>query len=582
MFKFYRDVREHFIKYKKNYILAVICLAIVDFIAVLPPKIISNVADRINSSTLNADFLKSNIIYLVIITIGSYLIGLNWTRNLWVTSDFYGMDMKAKLYRKILNSTGKFFETHTTGELMTNLTSDQGYVRDAISFGVLALFEGAIYPAFIFVMMVMSSNLKLSIMSIIPMIFVIPIINYISGKIEHQYTYVQEKNAKINDAVLEMAQGIRVVRAYSGEENRVSNFENLTRDAFKENIKLSLYERSYGFFANFIPAFSYFICLYYGAVMLKDGTITLGNIVSLQIYLGMLVWPMMAIAEFFSAVALGKAGVNRINSTLNFVDDITYRDGDKSLDKIEKIDYRNLSFKYPTSEVYNLKNIDVEIKRGMTLGIVGRTGSGKTTFIKQLLRDYKLDSKMLFINDIPIEDYKMDDVFRKIAYVPQESVLFSKSIRENILFAREDATDLELDEALEITDLKRDINSFNEGLETLAGEKGISLSGGQKQRIAIARAIISDRELLILDDSLSAVDSNTEKKIISHINEKRKGRTNIIVSHRLSAVENADLIIVLERGEIVERGTHEELMAAGGWYSEQYNYQVSGGNKSED
>lgn len=582
MFKFYRDVREHFIKYKKNYILAVICLAIVDFIAVLPPKIISNVADRINSSTLNADFLKSNIIYLVIITIGSYLIGLNWTRNLWVTSDFYGMDMKAKLYRKILNSTGKFFETHTTGELMTNLTSDQGYVRDAISFGVLALFEGAIYPAFIFVMMVMSSNLKLSIMSIIPMIFVIPIINYISGKIEHQYTCVQEKNAKINDAVLEMAQGIRVVRAYSGEENRVSNFENLTRDAFKENIKLSLYERSYGFFANFIPAFSYFICLYYGAVMLKDGTITLGNIVSLQIYLGMLVWPMMAIAEFFSAVALGKAGVNRINSTLNFVDDITYRDGDKSLDKIEKIDYRNLSFKYPTSEVYNLKNIDVEIKRGMTLGIVGRTGSGKTTFIKQLLRDYKLDSKMLFINDIPIEDYKMDDVFRKIAYVPQESVLFSKSIRENILFAREDATDLELDEALEITDLKRDINSFNEGLETLAGEKGISLSGGQKQRIAIARAIISDRELLILDDSLSAVDSNTEKKIISHINEKRKGRTNIIVSHRLSAVENADLIIVLERGEIVERGTHEELMAAGGWYSEQYNYQVSGGNKSED
>lgn len=256
--------------------------------------------------------------------------------------------------------------------------------------------------------------------------------------------------------------------------------------------------------------------------------------------------------------------------------------GTRASIELKKILYRNLSFKYPSSEVYNLKNIDVEIRKGMTLGIVGRTGSGKTTFIKQLLRDYKLDNEMLFINDIPIEDYKMDDVFRKIAYVPQESVLFSKSIRENILFARSDATESDLDEALEITDLKRDINSFNEGLETLAGEKGISLSGGQKQRIAIARAIIADRELLILDDSLSAVDSNTEKKIISHINKKRKGRTNIIVSHRLSAVENADLIIVLDHGEIVERGTHEELMATVGWYSEQYNYQVSGGNKNED
>lgn len=582
MFKFYRETRDHYIRYRKEYIIAVIALAIVDFVAVLPPKIISNVADRINLSKLDVNFLKSNIIYLVAITIGSYLIGFIWTKNLWVTSDYYGRNTKAKLYKKILNSTGKFFETHTTGELMTNLTSDQGFVNDAISYGILALFDGAIYPAFVIVMMVMSSNLKLSILSIIPMVVVIPIVNYIATKIENQFKVVQEKNAKINDAVLEMAQGIRVVRAYSGEDNTISNFKILTDDAFKENMKLSLYERAYGFFVNFMPAFSYFICLFYGSMMLKDGRITLGNIVSLQIYLGMLVWPMMALAEFFTTLALGKAGVTRINKTLNYVDEITYRDGDKGLDRIEKIDYRNLNFKYPTSEELNLKNINVEIKRGMTLGIVGRTGSGKSTFIKQLIRDYKLDNDMLFINDIPIEDYKMDDVFRKIAYVPQESVLFSKSIRENILFAREDATDLELDEALEITDLKRDINTFNEGLETLAGEKGISLSGGQKQRIAIARAIISDRELLILDDSLSAVDSNTEKKIISHINEKRKGRTNIIVSHRLSAVENADLIIVLEHGEIVERGTHEELMATGGWYCEQYNYQVSGGNNDEN
>ena len=276
-------------------------------------------------------------------------------------------------------------------------------------------------------------------------------------------------------------------------------------------------------------------------------------------------------------MSFGKAGLERLKRTLNYPDEILDNAGHKILEEVKDIEYRNLNFKYPTSKGYNLKDITVDIKRGMTLGVVGRTGSGKSTFIKQLLREYPLDKDMLFINGTPIEEYEVDSIFEKISYVPQESVLFSKSIRENILFGRSEATEEELNEVLKITDLQKDISSFNEGIDTLAGEKGISLSGGQKQRIAIARAIIADRELLIMDDSLSAVDSNTEKKIISHINEKRKGRTNIIVSHRLSAVENADFIIVLEQGEIVERGTHEELLNAGGWYKEQYMYQVRGG-----
>ena len=575
--KFYREMGDHFKKYKKNYILGFVFLSIVEVIGVIPPKIISIVADSINSGDLTGEFLSRKIILLTVISLAGYLFGLIWTKNLWVAGDLYSKNMKSKLYEKILNSTGKFFENNTSGELMTNITTDQQFVVDAISFGLMALFDGVIYPIFIIVMMSLGSSFKLAIVSVIPLLLIIPIVHIISNKIEDQYKIVQEKNSKINDAVLEMAQGIRVIRAYSSEDQTVSTFEGLTQNAYRENMKLSYLISSYGFFVNLLPAFSYFVCLYLGAKMIKTGDMTLGSLISLQIYLGMLIWPMMAIAEYFTTLSLGKVGLERLNQTLYYPDEILDKEGQKILEEVRDIEYKNLNFKYPTSKDCNLKGINVDLKRGMTLGVVGRTGSGKSTFIKQLLREYPLDKDMLFINGTPIEEYKVDSIFEKISYVPQESVLFSKSIRENILFGRSDATEEELEEVLKITDLQKDISSFNEGLDTLAGEKGISLSGGQKQRIAIARAIIADRELLIMDDSLSAVDSQTEKKIISHINEKRKGRTNIIVSHRLSAVENADFIIVLEQGEIVERGTHEELLNAGGWYKEQYMYQVRGG-----
>ena len=575
--KLYRELGDHFKKYKKNYILAFVFLSIVEFMGVIPPKIISIVADSINSGDLTGEFLSRKIILLIVISIAGYVFGLIWTKNLWVAGDLYSKNMKSKLYAKILNSTGKFFENNTSGELMTNITTDQQFVVDSISFGLMALFEGVIYPIFIVVMMSLGSSFKLAMLSVIPLLLIIPIVNFISNRLEDQYKVVQRKNSEINNAVLEMAQGIRVIRAYSSEDQTVSSFEKLTKDSYRENMKLSYLDSSYGLFVNLLPAFSFFVCLYLGARMIKTGDMTLGSLISLQIYLGMLVWPMMAIAEFFTSMSFGKGGLERLKRTLNYPDEILDNAGHKILEEVKDIEYRNLNFKYPTSNDCNLKDINVDIKRGMTLGVVGRTGSGKSTFIKQLLREYPLDKDMLFINGTPIEEYEVDSIFEKISYVPQESVLFSKSIRENILFGRSEATEEELNEVLKITDLQKDISSFNEGIDTLAGEKGISLSGGQKQRIAIARAIIADRELLIMDDSLSAVDSNTEKKIISHINEKRKGRTNIIVSHRLSAVENADLIIVLEQGEIVERGTHEELLNAGGWYKEQYMYQVRGG-----
>ena len=253
--KFYREMGDHFKKYRKNYILAFVFLGIVELIGVIPPKIISVVADSINGGDLTGEFLSRKIILLTVISLVGYLFGLIWTKNLWVAGDLYSKNMKSKLYAKILNSTGKFFENNTSGELMTNITSDQQFVVDAISFGLMALFDGIIYPIFIIVMMSLGSSFKLAILSVIPLLLIIPIVHFISNRLEDQYKVVQRKNSEINNAVLEMAQGIRVIRAYSSEDQTLASFEKLTEEAYRENMKLSYLDSSYGLFVNLLPAF---------------------------------------------------------------------------------------------------------------------------------------------------------------------------------------------------------------------------------------------------------------------------------------------------------------------------------------
>lgn len=582
MFKIFKKISFHIKKYKKKYFVAIFFLLMVEFIDAIPPRVISKISDSISNGNLTRDVLYKNIGFLVAITLFSYGMGLIWTRNLWGVSDLFGRDMRNTLIEKLLKSKSKFFETHTSGDLMTNVTSDTDAVRVASGYGVMSFLDATIYPIVLFIMMIAGSGLKLSVISVIPLIILAPTVTYLSNKIEEMYDVVQNKISIINDAVLENVQGVRVIRAYSSENAQKENFKNLSMDNYRANMKLAYYENAYGFIVKFLPILSYLLGIYFGAKMMGNGEITIGNIIALQIYLGMLVWPMMSLGDFLTTVAMGNTSFDRINATLSYVEDVVESENPKKISKIDEISFRDLDFKYPSSSSNNLENIDLTIKKGMTLGIVGKTGSGKTTIIKQLLRGYKTEDKKIFINDIPIEDIDFYSLSSKIAYVPQENILFSKTIRENIMLGNSSATDEDLKKVIEITDLLPDIKVFSEGLETLAGEKGISLSGGQKQRIAIARAIITNREVLIMDDSLSAVDAATEKRIIEHINKTRNGMTNIIISHRLSAVLNADEIIVVDDGKIVERGTHEDLMKSDTWYRRQFLYQNSGGSDEKE
>jgi ATP-binding cassette subfamily B multidrug efflux pump len=318
---------------------------------------------------------------------------------------------------------------------------------------------------------------------------------------------------------------------------------------------------------------SYLIGLCYGGYLVFRNELTLGELVSFNIFLGMLIWPMFAIGELINIMQRGNASLDRVMETLNYDPDVKDAASIVEVAQPESIVFDKVTFRYPSSSIDNLINISFHLERGQTLGIVGRTGSGKTTLLKQIMREYPFGTGTIAISGVPLEQQPVERIQGWVGYVPQQPILFSLTVRENIRFGRKHATDEELQQALELAAFSKDVHYLPDGLETLVGEKGVALSGGQKQRVSIARALIVDPEILILDDALSAVDAKTEAEIIRGIRRERAGKTTLITTHRLSAVQHADWILVLDEGCLVEEGTHEQLLELGGWYKEQFDRQ---------
>ncbi len=391
--------------------------------------------------------------------------------------------------------------------------------------------------------------------------------------IHSRFTKAQEAFGDLNDRVLESVAGMRVIRAFRSERKDEAQFENKSLDVYNRYIQVARIESFFDPIITVVVGLSYVIGLGYGAFLVFNQQLTLGQIVTFNIYLGMLIWPMFAIGELVNIMQRGSASYERVNETLSVSKSVSLPSNE--LVASLPIRLQNYSFSYPNSTANQLQQIELTIHKGTTVGIVGKTGSGKSTLVKQFLKYYPPGSEGLLFGTHSAKDLSQETIRHLVGYVPQDHVLLSKTVKENILIAANDTSNTHLNQVIHTAAFDQDLAFLPNGLETLVGENGVSLSGGQKQRISIARALAKNPELLILDDSLSAVDAKTEARIVANIQRDRSTQTTIITSHRMSAVEHADEIIVLENGFIKERGTHEILMKQGGWYAEQVQNQTS-------
>jgi ATP-binding cassette, subfamily B, multidrug efflux pump len=573
MFSIFKKLSWFFKENWKRYSVAIFLLTIVGILDVIPPKLVGNAIDDIHLGSMSWDVLSEYLWLLAGITIISYAMTYVWMYQLFGGAFLVERKLRSNFMGHLLKMTPTFFEKNRTGDLMARATNDLKAISVTAGFGVLTLIDSSVFMLTILFTMGFLISWKLTIAAILPLPIMALLMKVYGARIHKRFTEAQDSFGDLNDKVLESIAGVRVIRAYVQERADEGRFSDMTEDVYKKNIEVAKIDSLFDPTIKVLVGLSYLIGLGYGAYLVFHQSITLGQLVSFNVYLGMLIWPMFAIGELINIMQRGNASLDRVQETLDYIQDVKDPDHPQSVGTPENVSFEEVGFQYPSSQVKNLTNLKVKIGKGHTLGIVGKTGSGKTTFIKQLLREYPAGSGSLSIAGVPIKDLTLEQVRSWIGYVPQDHVLFSRTVKENILFGRHDADEKDLEQAIELADFKKDLEMLPDGLSTLVGEKGVALSGGQKQRISIARALIKNPEILILDDSLSAVDAKTEAKIIENIRNEREGKTTIITTHRLSAVQHADWIIVLEDGKVVEEGVHATLLENDGWYKEQFDRQ---------
>ncbi len=553
---------------KRTYIIAIILLIITGFVDMLPPWIIGQAIDAIREGSLTTERLIVIVGSLLGIMVLSYVMSYLWIARLFGTAFLLEKKLRGRFFGHLLRQTPRFYQQHRTGDLMALATNDLKAVERTAGFGVMTLVDSFNMTLIALTIMGVFIDWKLTLAALLPMPLLAWSMNKLGRQIHARFTAAQDAFGVMNDQVVESISGLRVVRSFVQEEADTKKFDTITDDVMAKNMHVAKIDVLFEPVIKLLVGLSYLIGLSFGTYLVFTNDITLGQLVSFNIYLGMLIWPMYAFGELINVVQRGTASLERIEATMNEEPDVV-SSGSVEMEAPEKITFKSLTFEYPGANRPSLEDIVLHVSRGETIGIVGPTGAGKTTLLRQLIREYPIDDSLL-INGVPISDIKLETVRGWSGYVSQEHLLFSKTVRDNILFGSDGATEAELQTAIRLAAFDTDIEHLENGLDTVVGEQGVMLSGGQKQRLSIARALLKNPEILLLDDSLSAVDAKTEARIIDSVRTSRAEQTTFIVAHRLSAVAHADQILVLQDGRVTERGTHDQLMERRGWYYEQY------------
>ena len=569
---------------KRRYIIGILALSLVSVFNLIPPKVIGNIVDKIEAGNLTNSQLFINIIYLVLAAFIMY--GLRYVWRVYIFGAAYnlGRILRFRLFQHFTKMSPSFYQKYRTGDLMAHATNDVNAVVMVAGGGVMSAVDASITALVTLFTMIFLISAKLTLIAVIPLPFLAYATNKLGEKNHQSFKEAQESFSDLNNKVQESVSGIRVTKSFGYGNDEINSFRETNKKVFSKNIIASKYNALFDPMVLVFVGLSYTLTLIFGGIFISRGEISVGNLVTFVTYLDMLVWPLQAIGWLFNIGQRGDVSYTRIEKLLAEENDVVEKENTIPAHN-GRLEYNINSFSYVGEET--LSDIKFAIDKGQTLGIVGVTGSGKTTLLKLLLREYDVEDGSINLNNHNIKEYKLSDLRSLIGYVPQDQALFAMSIKENIRFADSKYTDKQVEDITKVCGLYDDIVNMTDGFDTIIGERGVSLSGGQKQRMAMSRALIMNPEILILDDSLSAVDAKTEHLILENLKEERSGKTTIITAHRLSAIVHADLIIVMDNGKIIERGTHDQLIAQGGWYKETYNTQqleekMKGGNYLEE
>lgn len=565
---------------KRRYIIGILALSLVSVFNLIPPKVIGNIVDKIEAGNLTNSQLFINIIYLVLAAFIMY--GLRYVWRVYIFGAAYnlGRILRFRLFQHFTKMSPSFYQKYRTGDLMAHATNDVNAVVMVAGGGVMSAVDASITALVTLFTMVFLISAKLTLIAVIPLPFLAYATNKLGEKNHQSFKEAQESFSDLNNKVQESVSGIRVTKSFGYGNDEINSFGETNKKVFSKNIIASKYNALFDPMVLVFVGLSYTLTLIFGGIFISRGEISVGNLVTFVTYLDMLVWPLQAIGWLFNIGQRGDVSYTRIEKLLAEENDVVEKENTIPAHN-GRLEYNINSFSYVGEET--LSDIKFAIDKGQTLGIVGVTGSGKTTLLKLLLREYDVEDGSIYLNNHNIKDYKLNDLRSLIGYVPQDQVLFAMSIKENIRFADTKYKDKQVEDITKVCGIYDDIVNMTDGFDTIIGERGVSLSGGQKQRMAMSRALIMNPEILILDDSLSAVDAKTEHLILENLKEERSGKTTIITAYRLSAIVHADLIIVMDNGKIIERGTHDQLIAQEGWYKETYNTQqleekMKGGN----